>query len=172
MAKQKSDLIDDIKKDLIKYSSSVAKFAAIEVRDELYKSAKDAIEAFYLDYEPEYYYRNYYNFKTKSFQKFYHDSHGKTFSGGIILTPDLMDDLYRNENGYGATAEMVFESVYAGWHGLPGEQWHGIRMKNGPQGYDGIYPMDVINNTYNKLLKDTSLLTRAEKKADYILTHK
>lgn len=172
------NLIDDIIDDLKTYSSNIAKFAAIEVRDTLAKTAYDAIEAFYADYEPEYYYRNYYNFRKNSYQKYYHNSHNKTFSGGIILTPENMDELYIHEtispfathSTWGASAEQVFNTVMEGWHGLPsykrnGVMYEGIRMKNGPSGYSGIYPTDVIHNKYNELLHDNTIIERAERKA-------
>ena len=167
------DLFQSIIDDLNTYSQNVAKFAAIEVRDIMADTACDAIEAFYADYEPDLYLRNYYNFRKKSYKKYYHNSHDKIFSGGIILTPENMDELYIHKTvsplaehpTWGAPASQVFETVMDGWHGLPGTQWHGIRLKHGPIGYDGIYPEDVIYNQYKKLLKDDNIIIRAERQA-------
>ena len=167
------DLIDDIIDDLTEYSKNIAKFAAIDVREQLADAAADAIEAFYADYEPDFYYRNYYNFRKKSYKKFYHNSHDKVFSGGIILTPENMDELYLHQaktpfaehNPYGASAAQVFETVMQGWHGLPSEKWYGLRMKQGPVGYDGIYPYDVIQRKYEELLNDEDVLLNAESEA-------
>ena len=159
------DLIDDIIQDIKNYSSNVAKFAAIEVRDELAQVAHDAIESFYNDYEPEEYYRNYYNFKKKSYSKYYHDSHGTTFSGGIEFTPEEMDELYIHDTRspfakhatYGAPAELVFEKVMEGWHGLSTP--YNIAEQMNPT------PMEMINKAYDRLCRSNTLLSHAEKKA-------
>jgi hypothetical protein len=84
-----------------------------------------------------------------------------------------MDELYLHpaktpfaiHNPYGVPATQVFETVMQGWHGLPGEQWYGLRMTQGPIGYEGVYPIDVISNKYNKLLKDSTIISKAESKA-------
>lgn len=160
------DLIDDIIQNIKNYSSNVAKFAAIEVRDELAKTASEAIESFYNDYEPEEYYRNYYNFRKKSYRKYYHDSHGTTFSGGIEFTPEEMDELYIHDTRgsfakhatYGAPAELVFEKVMEGWHGLSTPYNVTEQMKPSP--------MEIIMKRYKNLYYNNSrLIGRAEEKA-------
>lgn len=158
-----NDLIDDIISDLERYNRNIASFAAVEVREELAKTASQAIEAFYHDdvfhglSGPLFYYRNYYNFRKKSYKKYYKNSHDTKFSGGIILTPENMDELYGAGTKWGADAEFVFETVMqSGWHGLPGEEWHGIRMAQGPKGYKSIYPLDVINEKKQKIERNPS----------------
>ena len=170
------DLIDDIIKDLKDYSSNVAKFSAIEVRDELAKTAHDAIEAFYQDAkfnngssEPMWYSRNYYNFRNKSYKKYYHDSHGTVFSGGIELTPKNMDELYIHPTKsrdakyatYGAPVELVFEKVMEeGWHGPIGGDYNNNHTE--PMSPS---PMELIDKTYKRLCRSTSIVSNAEKKA-------
>lgn len=154
------DLIDDIAKDLKTYSSNVAKFAAIEVRDQLAQTAHDAIESFYNDYKPTEYYRNYYNFRKKSYKKYYHDAHGTTFTGGIEFTPEEMDELYINHSAdgfWGAPAELVFEKVMAGWHGLSAP--YNVTSKMTPS------PMDKIKKRYEQLCKSAYVVNKAEEKA-------
>ena len=98
-------------KDLQTYASSVCVSLATTVRDELYEEAKLAIDAFYEDYTPLYYKRHKYNFKKNSFIKYYKNPHNSIVCGGIELTPNELDDLYRAE------PEYVFDLVYLGYHG-------------------------------------------------------
>lgn len=101
------DLIDDLKK----YASTVCVSLAGQVRDELYETARYAIEEFYNDYSPLYYKRHFYNFKEKSFFKYYKNPHNSIIRGGIELSSEQMDDIYRAETEY------VFDLVYHGFHG-------------------------------------------------------
>ncbi len=101
------DLIDDLKK----YGSSVCISLASQIRDELHETAKYAIEEFYNDYTPLYYKRHYYNFRKKSFYKYYKNPHNSIVRGGIELSYEQMDDIYR------ADTEYVFDLVYHGFHG-------------------------------------------------------
>jgi hypothetical protein len=70
-----NQFVDDLKDDLTTYIKNVSKFAATAVRDEMDVAAYKAIEAFYADKafdgtsEPIWYYRHYYNFRNKSYQK-------------------------------------------------------------------------------------------------------
>lgn len=163
------NLFDEIAKDLREYASNVAKFAAIEAREELADTAAGAIESFYAHYEPMDYYRNYYNFRQKSYKKYYKNSHGKSFSGGITLTPENMDELYmhptvhswaKNET-WGAPAEVVFHTVMDGWHGLPSP--YEVTSPMEPS------PMELIQKRYDELCANPSrLIQRAEQKAKKI----
>ena len=102
----------EIKSDLKKYLGAYLSGTAGKIRDELTQEAHDAIELFYASYTPVSYRRHYYNFRTKSFEKYYSNAHGTVFRGGVTLTPDKMDDIYQDP-----TLE-VFDSVYAGFHGV------------------------------------------------------
>lgn len=111
MAKNKININNDLIQDLKKYASSVCVSLASQVRDEMYKEAQFAIEAFYDDYKPLYYKRHYYNFRKNSFMKYYKNPHNSVVRGGIEITPYGLDDLYR------ADKEYVFNLVYLGFHG-------------------------------------------------------
>lgn len=166
MTKQKSDLIDDIKKDLIKYSSNVSRFAAITTREVLYRVTENAIDKFYADYTPGDYhdrkanyayenpdyaeeigyifteansvYQRTYNLYN-SYKKYYKNNHDSTFSGGVILSPDYMRNVYRGSR------ELVFDLAYAGFHGL--NSWEPDSPRPAiPYGVTTPSPMDVINN--------------------------
>lgn len=101
------ELLDDLKK----YASTVCVSLAGQVRDELYETARYAIDEFYNDYIPLSYRRHYYNFINKSLFKYYKNPHNSIIRGGVELSPDQMDDLYRAEKEY------VFDLVYHGFHG-------------------------------------------------------
>lgn len=121
MAKKKNQL-EDLAKELENYSIEVAKNLAIKSREILYKSADSAIRSFYEHYSPIYYERHTpisYNIR-KSFKKYYKKMHEHHFSGGIEISPDWMDDIYRADKDY------IFNLIYAGYHGnipmIPWEQ--------------------------------------------------
>ena len=124
--------------------------AAGRIRDELYEEAKLAIEDFYNSYNPIYYRRHYYNFYNKSFKKYYSNAHGTIYRGGIELTPENLDEIYKHP------ASDVFDSVYAGIHGpaAMGFTWH--HPKGGAIGAAPITasPMETLL-----------------KKRDYIIDH-
>ena len=113
MNKNKVNIDNDLIKDLKAYATSVCTSLAGQVRDEMYKEAHFAIDEFYNDYEPIYYKRTpkHYNFKKNSFKKYYKNPHNSIVHGGIELTPDELDDLYR------ADKEYIFNLVYLGHHG-------------------------------------------------------
>lgn len=122
MAKSKIDisgLEDYIKKKV----QEIGRITAGKIRDDLTEEAKIAIQAFYDDYSPKYYHRHYYNFKKNSFKKYYANPHNKIYYGGVELTPEALDDLYQDNT------EQVFDSVYAGFHGVAsmiGEGYYSI----------------------------------------------
>lgn len=109
----------EMERQLEKYARRVCSAAVGKIRDDLYDEAKATIAAFYDSYrpspegEPWYYVRNYKNFEHNSFKKFYYDK-GKdsTIYGGIELTPQSLKPVYED------TTQEVFDSVYAGFHGV------------------------------------------------------
>lgn len=112
MIKQNSALLE-LSQELENYSQEIAKQLAIETRERLYKEADNAISDFYGHYDPLYYKRHQpigYNIR-KSFRKYYHAPHGNIFSGGIEMSSDWMDDIYRYDKDYIATL------IYSGFHG-------------------------------------------------------
>lgn len=98
--------------DLKKYSKNFSIGMATQIRDDLTKSAAVAIEAFYQDYTPIYYQRHYYNFREKSFKKYYDNKHNHIIRGGVELSSENMDDIYQD------STQQVFDMVYAGYHGV------------------------------------------------------
>lgn len=98
--------------DLKNYGSSICVSLATQVRDEMFETAKGAIDDFYEHYpNPIKYNRNKYNFKKKSFIKYYKNPHNTIVRGGIELTPDKIDNIY------GVDPTYVFDLVYSGHHG-------------------------------------------------------
>lgn len=160
-------VIDDIIDDLNEYSRNVAKYAAIEVREELYKTAQQSIEYFYATYTPGDYYRRKaeylitngnneieeesdftyvrtYNLK-RSYKKWYHNNHDKVFTGGVILSPEFMDDIYRGSR------ELIFDLAYAGYHGL--DSFLQPQRPSAPFGVTSPSPMEMIENKANEIIK-------------------
>ena len=103
---------NDVEKELRQYCKKVLSNVAGQVRDELTLEAQYAIEDFYNDYNPLYYHRHYWNFYNNSFKKYYSNAHGIIFRGGVELTPQEMSDIYQD------STNEVFDSVYAGFHGV------------------------------------------------------
>lgn len=113
MAKKNKEISwTSIENGLRKYCQDVMSKAAGIVRDELTEEARSAIEDFYNDYSPVSYIRHYWNFYNNSFKPLYQNSHGKKYTGGIRLTPSMLSDIYQDP------AQQVFDTVYAGFHGV------------------------------------------------------
>ena len=82
-----------------------------------------------------------------------------------LCTPEEMDELYIHDTRspfakhatYGAPAELVFEKVMEGWHGLSTP--YNITEQMTPT------PMEMINKAYDRLCRSNTLLSHAEKKA-------
>lgn len=102
---------NNLAKQLEQYAIQVCVKAAGLIRDELTETASNAIQAFYADYQPIYYKRHYDNFQKRSFRKYYSNPHNKIITGGVELTPNLMNDYYQDP------VQEVFDMVYAGFHG-------------------------------------------------------
>ena len=154
----------DLYKDLKKLGKNFCVGMATEVRDNLTKSAAVAIEMFYQDYDPDFYHRHYYNFRRKSFRKYYDNKHGHIVRGGVELSPDAMDDIYQDP------VEQVFDMVYHGFHGVasgfinkvvPGFKAPGFKEGDviKPKSFYKIpevmdpSPLEIIYNSRNNILK-------------------
>lgn len=166
MAKNKVHIDNDLIHDLKKYSSSVCTSLAAQVRDEMYKEASFAIEEFYNDYEPLYYKRHYNNFRKNSFTKYYKNPHNSVVRGGIELTLDSMDDLYR------ANTEYVFNIVYLGFHGNVNMFSHNI---NNIPPVMNPSPLDILLNKREFLIENINdykdeAINKARKQ-QYIFLH-
>lgn len=170
----KKQLVDDFVRDIKQYASNIAKFTATAIRDDLYKTAYDAIVTFYDDYQPKSYNRHYYNFLNKSFKKYYHNNHDTKYSGGIILSAEWMDDIYRASERSDLGTEFVFDLVYEGYHGwdtgwtVPSEpvtNGFGERMQPSP--------LDLIEKRYNYISRHINkYINNAEAKARALRKYK
>ena len=112
MAK-KNIILTDLAKEIEQFSRDVARELAIDTREQLVKEASLAINKFYSHYTPEHYHRHLpigKNIK-KSFRKYYANAHNYVYSGGIEISSDWMNDIYRADKDY------VFNLIYAGYHG-------------------------------------------------------
>lgn len=130
--------------DLNKYGKNFCVGMATKVRDTLTTSAAIAIESFYQDYTPKYYKRHYYNFRENSFRKYYENKHGRIIRGGVELSPERMDHIYRD------STEEVFDMVYAGYHGV-------ASGFNEPYTFTPVHvmnptPLEIIENSRNNIL--------------------
>lgn len=94
------------------YAQNVTAKAAQLIADDMRESARYAIDEFYNDYSPKYYHRHYFNFKENSYKRYYKNQHNKIFIGGIEFTPERMKDIYQDPT------QEVFDTVYAGFHGV------------------------------------------------------
>lgn len=108
----KITITDALVSDLKRYGEKVCVGLATTVRDKLEKETVYAIEQFYEDYTPISYKRHYYNFENNSYTKYYKNSHGSIVYGGILLSPENMDDIYQDPT------EEVFDFIYHGFHGV------------------------------------------------------
>lgn len=147
MGKKKNASWSDVEKDLKKYTRNVLYNAAKQVQKELSEEATWAIANFYQDYSPKTYKRHYYNFMDNSFEEYYSNAHGNIYRGGIQFTIDEMDELYNYP------VKNVFETVYDGWHGLPGEWSPTEQMSPTPMERILQKQQEIIDNQ-NKYIED------------------
>ena len=106
-------ILTDLAREIEQFSQDIARELAIDAREQLAKEANLAINKFYGHYTPEYYHRHrpiQGNIK-KSFHKYYANAHYYVYSGGIEISSDWMNDIYRADKDY------VFNLIYAGYHG-------------------------------------------------------
>lgn len=144
MAKQKiPSLAKMMAEDLERFRETWISEAAKIARDELVETTKEAIWRFYKDYTPSDYQRHYYNFLTNSFKPLYKNNHKVTYSGGIWITFDELDQIYRGD------AQMIGEQVYAGEHG------HFETLNtNLPTPIMSPSPMEIIMSKYDEMVVD------------------
>ena len=144
IGKQKiPSLAETMRDELINFKEVWTKEAAKVARDELTKTAKDAILAFYHDYTPSDYQRHYYNFLKNSFKPLYKNNHKVTYSGGIWITFDELDQIYKGD------AQMIGEQVYAGKHG----NWETLNTELSTPTMSPS-PMEIILKKYYELVDD------------------
>ena len=113
------------KDTLRKKAKEKAKELAIEARERLTQEYLNVIENFYREYEPKYYNRhlNYQWFHNhdehtlmksglgRTFEKYYKNSHGTVYSGGISISTENM------YTDYSTSPINVLNSFLNGYHG-------------------------------------------------------
>ena len=104
-------ILDGFTKGLRDFSTALSKSLAQKTRETMVDEARYAIQEFYKDYTPVRYRRHYKNFLTKSFYGFYKNPHGQVIRGGVELSYEKMDDIYRGD------LDLIFSTVYSGQHG-------------------------------------------------------
>lgn len=112
MADIKIEIPKELREDIQKLGSNVAREIAIRAREELTQCYIDAIEFFYNSYDPEQYKRTWE--LRNSYKKYYTNAHGNIFYGGVKITDDRMrEDAHRIPN-----YKIIDLSIH-GWHGNP-----------------------------------------------------
>lgn len=145
----------DLEKQLRRHVRVACSAGAAKVRDELYEEATNAILDFYDHYEPKYYRRYEWNFKKNSFKKYYEDHGGDSdISGGVELTPQFLQDLYKD------STEEVFDTVFEGFHGIAG-RYHV------PSGISNIPPRMVPSPRQRLLDKQKKIMRNKNKYISY-----
>lgn len=110
--KLRTELKKEIKDYLKTYAYTYTKEAAIE----LTKVAKSAIEAFYNDYEPNWYHRTY-DLKDNSYI-LYHHNNGRRYYGGVRISAEKMSPYMNGWNSEPTPPEIIVNSAWVhGWHG-------------------------------------------------------
>ena len=112
MAKKNTQL-EAIAREIEQYSRDIAKNLATKTRDMLYEEANKAMKMFYGHYDPDVYKRHLpigSNIK-RSYRKYYANPHGNIISGGIEISSEWMNDIYRIRPDY------IFNLIYLGYHG-------------------------------------------------------
>lgn len=158
MAKIKNQSIIDLASEIEDFSKSIAKEMAIKSREDLYKAANNAITKFYNHYTPDYYKRHiipYYQHNiNKGIKKYYHSPHGNIYSGGIELSPESMDDLYKIREDY------IFNLILAGFHGnipmLPQYGKDGTPISRNIPPIMSPSPLELILDERDRLIKSVS----------------
>ena len=147
MAKSKVEIPKELKDDLKKYAQNVAKYTATAIRDEVAEEFRFVIERFYDDYDPKYYIRQ--NGLYRTYSKYYKNSHGSVYYGGIMVSTENMypgnvtGAGSKYEYGYRGTQEQVLESFYNGFHGVP---TLGILSTPSPREHMENYIITLANN--------------------------
>lgn len=105
--------------DIQAYGNEVAKQIAIKARETLTEEYANAVyEYFYDRYEPVEYIRKW--TLEKSYEKFYRNSHGNIFYGGVKVTPRKMPDVHNEDNSivlFGDEDSVRTGGAFYGWHG-------------------------------------------------------
>ena len=117
----KFKLSEATRKELEEKAIKKAKELAIEARERMTEQYLNVISDFYSEYDPKYYWRHFNNNYDerslkrsglgRTFEKYYKDSHGSVFTGGISISTDNMYDDYEGSQW------DVLGSFLEGYHG-------------------------------------------------------
>ena len=153
-------LFHKVMKDLDELSKNTAKIAMQKASEELYQTARLAIDDFYKDYTPgDHYRKNNPNGPTErpwfydrtynlhnSYKK-YLKNNGTVYYGGVILSPEYMEDVYRQPN----TQDLIFDlTLLGGVHGLDSWQQTDTRPAT-PYWITRPAPIQQIQMKYDEL---------------------
>ena len=111
MAEVKITIPTDLRKDIEDFGNNVNKYLSKTIRDEIVREYKNAVEHFYASYTPLYYRRKWQ--LRKSYRPLYKNPHKTKAHAGIIITPDRMKDVHKDDNA------TVLGYALEGWHGNP-----------------------------------------------------
>ena len=131
---------------LEKQAQKKASELAHEAQEKLTTHYMSLIDWFYADYQPVEYIRefNLYN----SYRKFYKNSHGSIYYGGVEVTPDNMRD-YDYNRSQPITASALLNTYIYNQIGT----WHGGDMHGG-YGKPASFNMYWEMHKYHERLKD------------------
>ena len=105
-----------IRKEVKEYLKTFAITYAKEAAEGLTKTAKYAIESFYIDYSPSYYDRTY-DLLNESYRRYYHNN-GRRVYGGVIIDAEKMSPYMNGWNGGTTEPEIIVNAAWEhGWHG-------------------------------------------------------
>lgn len=115
-------LSNETKQKLKQRAVDQARELAIEARERMTQEYLNVIEVFYSEYDPKYYIRHFNNRYDerslinsglgRTFEKYYKNSHGNKFSGGISISTDNM------YSDYSTPQINVLNSFLNGYHGV------------------------------------------------------
>lgn len=112
-----------LNKDTIKYLEKQAQKKASELAHEAQQRLTDGyvsfIDLYYSDYTPQQYVRTHNLYR--SYNKFYKNSHGTIFYGGVEVTPERMFDNYDQITPSYLMSEFIYnpKGTYHGWYNIP-----------------------------------------------------
>ena len=155
MAKFKLDY--NFKRKLEKQCQEKAKSLAKEARDKLYDKYISLIDWYYADYMPklnkydEPYYTRTFNLYNSA-HKYYLNSHGSIFYGGVDINASGMHD-YPGKNGDGISAERLLNK-YIYTSTLPSATWHGGDWHGGYGAMAKFSIYDEIHKYRDELYKE------------------
>ena len=115
--KIKVNISDTFKTELKEYAREICREGAIQARDTIVAATREALQRFYVDYDPLYYDRTY-GMLSKSYSPYWRNDHNKKYFGGVVLSPDRLVGNYHCYYSQPLDPEIVFSLVYfEGSHG-------------------------------------------------------